>query len=170
MPLLGIPANISPQLLHTLASMGHGDYIVLADANFPSYSVSTSTHTPLIREDGQAMLPLLQSILSLLPLDTYDTAVYIMDLVPSDKEKGLKVPIVAEYGQMLKESLKASNYRVVSVCDTVSTFKQGDDEVLIAAIERSAFYDFARNAFAVVATGETAIYANIILRKGVITK
>ena len=75
MVLKGIPSILSPELLHALASMGHGDKIVLADANFPSSSICSGDESPrLIRADGHSIPQLLQAILTLLPLDTYTFA------------------------------------------------------------------------------------------------
>ncbi|KAM4636530.1 fucose mutarotase [Discoglossus pictus] len=91
---------------------------------------------------------LLEAILQLLPLDTYVTcAVTVMDLVDSDKEKGLKTPVWDEY----REVLAKVGYK--------TPLKQ---------VERFAFYEQAKKSFAVVATGETALYGNLILKKGVI--
>lgn len=145
MPLKGIPPILSPELLKVLASMGHGDEIVLADANFPSASVAA--HSQLIRADGHAAVPLLKAILQLLPLDIYvPTPAFVMRKEPVDKD--LPVPIIAEYQQI------------------VSHFH--GSEVALEEIGRMEFYERAKTAFAVIATGETALYANIILKKGVI--
>ncbi|XP_053548144.1 fucose mutarotase [Bombina bombina] len=145
--LKGIPSVLSPELLYVLARMGHGDEIVLADANFPA----CSTHRAgpeLIRADGLGIPKLLEAILQLFPLDTYVTsAVTVMDLVESDKEKGLKTPVWEEY----KQRLTKVGYNVP-----------------LHKVERFAFYEQAKKAFAVVATGETALYGNLILKKGVI--
>ena len=72
MVLKGVPSILSPDLLHALASMGHGDKIVLADANFPSASICAGDESPrLVRADGHTIPQLLQAVLSLMPLDTY---------------------------------------------------------------------------------------------------
>ncbi|XP_075697941.1 fucose mutarotase isoform X4 [Rhinoderma darwinii] len=113
--LKGVPSVLSPELLYVLARMGHGDEIVLADANFPVSSISRSG-PELVRADGLGIPKLLEAILQLFPLDTY-------------------VPRPAPLEQ----------------------------------VERFAFYERAKNAFAVVATGETALYGNLILKKGVIS-
>ena len=117
--LRGIPRILSPQLLNTLARMGHGDEIVLADANFPSEAISRLScssfktsiwgvvslftiryfycyrHGPeLVRADGHNIPPLLKAVTKLLPLDAYvKCPVMLMDLVPEDKAKGLKTPV-----------------------------------------------------------------------------
>ncbi len=102
------------------------------------------------------MLPLLSSILQIFPLDPYDTPVMVMDLVDSDKAKGVTVPIIDDYVKIINQSC-ASHGSVVNV-----------DKSTLVKVERNEFYNISKGAFAVVATGETAIYANIILRKGVI--
>ncbi|KAJ1143791.1 hypothetical protein NDU88_010095 [Pleurodeles waltl] len=127
--------------------MGHGDEIVLADANFPAVSVSHCGPV-LIRADGLAIPQLLEAILKLLPLDTYvKSPAAVMELVEDDKIRGLKTPVWDEYKRLLS---KAGS--------------EGDLE----QVERFAFYERAKKAFAVVATGETALYGNLILKKGVL--
>ncbi|XP_077310974.1 fucose mutarotase isoform X1 [Lithobates pipiens] len=146
--LKGIPSVLSPELLYTLARMGHGDEIVLADANFPVSSISRSG-PELIRADGLGIPRLLEAILQLFPMDTYvPEPAAVMDLVDSDKERGLKVPVWDEYKRLL---CKAG-------C-----------EAPLEKVERFSFYERAKHAFAVVATGETALYGNLILKKGVLS-
>ncbi|XP_043842505.1 fucose mutarotase isoform X2 [Dromiciops gliroides] len=103
--LKGIPALLSPELLFALAKMGHGDEIVLADANFPTSSICRCG--PLeVRADGLSIPQLLESILKLLPLDTYEpNSVVVMDLVESDKAKGLQTPDVWQtYKSLLSQA------------------------------------------------------------------
>ena len=139
--LIGISPLISPELLTTLYCMGHGDEIVLADAHFPGHSV----HPQVIRADGLKVADLLNGILPLFALDTYvDSPVFMMDPVLGDTpdpnvEKAFRNAIDAHWPQTPP----------------------------IAKVERFAFYEQAQNAFAVVMTGETAKYGNIILKKGV---
>ncbi|MEQ2309614.1 hypothetical protein AMECASPLE_000706 [Ameca splendens] len=145
--LKGIPFVISPDLLYVLAKMGHGDELVLADANFPTSSICTSGPKE-IRADGLGIPQLLEAILKLLPLDTYvPSPAAVMDLVDSDKQRCLAVPVWENYTQLL--SLTGS-------------------ESPLEKVERFAFYERAKRAYAVVATGETALYGNLILKKGVI--
>ncbi|XP_047206830.1 fucose mutarotase isoform X3 [Girardinichthys multiradiatus] len=145
--LKGIPFVISPDLLYVLAKMGHGDELVLADANFPTSSICTSGPKE-IRADGLGIPQLLEAILKLLPLDTYvPSPAAVMDLVDSDKQRCLAVPVWENYTQLL--SLAGS-------------------ESPLEKMERFAFYERAKRAYAVVATGETALYGNLILKKGVI--
>jgi L-fucose mutarotase len=127
MPLKGIPPAISPELLYALASMGHGDEIVLADSNFPSNSIAGANGARLIACDGLPIPKLLRQILKLFPLDQYVAEpVALMDLVDSDKTKGLEVPIWNEYKQIV-----------------------GDD-VKFEMVERFQFYERAKKCFAVV--------------------
>ncbi|XP_056387197.1 fucose mutarotase isoform X4 [Hyla sarda] len=120
----------------------------LADANFPASSISRSG-PELVRADGLEIPRLLEAILQLLPLDTYiPRPAAVMDLVDSDKKKGLQTPVWDEYKTLLLKS---------------------GCEAPLEQVERFAFYERAKNAFAVVATGETALYGNLILKKGVIS-
>jgi L-fucose mutarotase len=140
--LKGIPAVLSPELLKILAEMGHGDEIVLADGNFPAASCAKR----LVRADGHGVPPLLDAILTLFPLDTYvDAAVHVMEVVPGDPV----VPVIwDEYRRIIR--------------------KHEPDAANINSIERFAFYERAKQAYAVVATGESALYANLILKKGAV--
>uniref|UniRef100_UPI0037E8A3C9 fucose mutarotase n=1 Tax=Semicossyphus pulcher TaxID=241346 RepID=UPI0037E8A3C9 len=145
--LKGIPSILSPELLYALAKMGHGDELVLADANFPTSSICACGPKE-IRADGLGIPQLLEAILKLLPLDTYKSSqATVMDLVDSDKQRGLAVPLWLTYGQLIAMSGSPAN---------------------IETMERFAFYERAKKAFAVVATGTTALYGNLILKKGVI--
>lgn len=142
--LKNISPIISPELLKILMEMGHGDEIVIADGNFPGASCAQR----LVRADGHDIVPLLDAILKLFPLDTYSAEpVSLMEVVPGD-------PIVPtiwdEYKAVINRYEKTANK--------------------IEFIERFAFYDRAKKAYAVVATGEKALYANIILRKGVVVE
>lgn len=139
--LKNIPKILSPQLVKTLMEMGHGDEIVIADANFPSCSISQN----VIRADGLSGTEILEAILKLFPLDTYvENQVYLMEVVPGDP---YKPEIWEEYKEILKKSGEVHN---------------------IKELERFAFYERAKSSYAVIATGEEALYANIILKKGVV--
>jgi L-fucose mutarotase len=139
--LKGISALYSPELLATIYRMGHGDEIVLADAHFPGHSINAQ----VIRADGLQVEPLLDAILPLYALDSYvDDPVVMMACVPGDEPD----PAV-ESGYM------------------AALTRHVPDVPPIQFIERFAFYERARQAFAVVMTGETRKYANIILKKGV---
>lgn len=140
--LKNISPLISPELLKVLCEMGHGDEIVIADGNFPCHGVNDL----VIRADGHGGAELLDAILALFPLDTYaDKNVMLMEVVPGDN---VETPIWDEYASVINKHEK--------------------DNLRIDHIERFAFYERAKTAYAVVATGEKALYANIILKKGVI--
>ena len=146
--LKGVPTILSPDLLHAIASMGHGDEIVLADANFPAASTA-SEGAILIDASGHGIPDLLEAILQFFPLDTFVlNPVVLMDLVNSDKKKDMKVPIWDEYQK---------------ICN-----KAEDRHIDMYKMERFKFYERAKSAFAIVATGESALYANIILMKGIV--
>ncbi len=139
--LVGISPLLSPELLATLCAMGHGDELVLADAHFPGHSV----HSKVIRADGLRIAPLLDAILPLLALDEYvATPVFMMAPVPGD-----------QLDPAVEQAYRAAIDR------------HWPGTPAIARVERFAFYEQARRAFAVVMTGETAKYGNIILKKGV---
>ncbi len=143
--LKGIPSILSPELLKVLCEMGHSDTIVIADGNFPSETIGKDAI--VIRADGHGVPELLEAILKLFPLDTYvEKPVSLMQVTPGDD---VKTPIWDEY--------KA----IVSAVD-----ERGDK--VFAEVERFEFYERAKKAYAVIATGETAIYANIMLQKGVV--
>ena len=139
--LIGISPLISPELLNTLYRMGHGDEIVLADTHFPGESHSTN----VIRADGMKIASLLEAITPLFILDHYvENPLGMMDAVQGDT---LDPAVESSYLSAIRKSWP----------DTSPPER----------IERFAFYDRARTAFAVVMTGETAKYGNIILKKGV---
>lgn len=145
--LLGIPKILSPELLKVLMEMGHGDELVIADGNFPSGSIAQATPTKiLLRADGHNVPDLLDAILKFFPLDQYvEKPAGLMAVVPGDT---IKPTIWNTYLEILKKHNK--------------DFK--DFEM----IERFTFYERAKKAYAVLATGESALYANIILKKGVV--
>ena len=140
-----IPPILSPELLKVLCEMGHSDRIVLADGNFPAESVGKQCI--VIRCDGHGVPELLDAILQFFPLDTYtEKPVSLMEVMPGDP---VKTPIWDEYRA------------IVAKYD-----ERGDDA--IGTIERFRFYEEARTAYAIVATGEKAVYANVMLQKGVV--
>ena len=139
--LKGIDSIISPELLKILMEMGHSDEIVIADGNFPGASHAKR----LIRADGHGVPELLDAVLKLFPLDTYvDAPVTLMEVVKGDTV----VPTIwEEYKKIVKKH---------------------EPNAKLENIERFAYYERAKNAYAVVMTGESALYANIILKKGVV--
>ncbi|QJD82198.1 RbsD/FucU family protein [Cohnella herbarum] len=142
--LIGISSLISPELLKVLMEMGHSDEIVIADGNFPGASHAQR----LIRADGHGIPELLDAILRLFPLDPYvDKPVALMQVMPGDT---VETPIWNTYGEIIE-----------SRTGNKAPFEE---------VERFAFYERAKKAYAVIATGESALYANLILKKGVITE
>jgi L-fucose mutarotase len=144
--LKNIPKIISPELLKILHEMGHGDELVIGDGNFPAASIVSGAGSRLVRADGHGVPDLLRAIMALFPLDTYaDPNAMLMEVVKGDSV----VPVIwDEYRKILAEA-------------------EGD-RAKVGFIERFAFYERARKAYAVLATGESALYANIILKKGVV--
>lgn len=141
-----IPKILSPELLKVLCEMGHSDRIVIADGNFPAESMGKNAI--VIRMDGHGIPEILDAILQLFPLDTYvDHPVNLMQVMPGDT---VETPIWDTYQ------------------DIVSKY-DARKEKAIGQIERFAFYEEAKKAYAIIATGETALYANILLQKGVVT-
>ena len=139
--LKGISPLLSPELLAVLCRMGHGDEIVLADAHFPGESLGV----PVVRADGLRVAALLDAILPLFELDSYvDAPVVMMEAVPGDR---------------LEPSVEASYRQAVD--------RHAPGAPAIGRVERFAFYERAKHAFAIVMTGETAKYGNVILKKGV---
>ncbi len=140
--LKGIDPLLGPELLHALAAMGHGDEIAIVDANFPAAAVARR----LIRLDGSDAPRALAAVLSVLPLDTFiKSPVAVMQVVGAAK----RVPPPVREFQPIVDRAMGRRLR-------------------LAALERFAFYERVRGAFAVLATGERRFYGNIILTKGVI--
>jgi len=143
--LKGIPPILSPDLLKALCEMGHGDELVIADGNFPSHSVGKDA--VVVRLDGHGTSEVLDAVLRLIPLDPYvEKPVALMEVVPGDP---CPYPeIWNTYGQILR--------------------RHEPEHCAIEMTERFAFYERAKKAYLIIATGETAIYANILLKKGVV--
>lgn len=137
--LKGIHKLLTGDLLKTLSDMGHGDEMVLADANFPSHAVARR----LILLPGTDGVDVLKAVLSVFPLDTYSSPAFVMDLTESDKEKGMPEPeIWPDYERLCGQPL--------------------------GKLERFEFYERARKAYAVIQTGEERQYGNLILVKGMV--
>lgn len=139
--LKGIAPCISPELLKTLAEMGHGDELLLADAHFPGHSCGCPR---VLRADGLNVTTLLDGILPLLALDEYAPPLAMMSAVPGDS---LDPRVESEYLAVIRRHAPAVPP--------------------IEHVERFAFYDRTKKAFAVVMTSETRKYGNLILKKGV---
>ncbi len=138
--LQGISKLLTGDMLKLLCDMGHGDELVIADANFPAETVAHR----LIRCPGVDGSQLLEAMLPLFPLDTYvEHPACVMDLTDGDKAKGIPEPEVWQV------------YRTIS----------GQD---LGLIERFAFYERTKNAYAVIQTGEERQYGNLLLVKGVV--
>lgn len=136
-----IPKILSPQLVKTLMEMGHGDEIVIADGNFPCHTVSQN----VIRADGLSGTDILKALMELFPLDSYsDHQIFLMEVVPGDD---YEPEIWREYKNIIHGTGEPNS---------------------IKYLERFEFYERAGRSYAVIATGENALYANIILKKGVI--
>jgi len=134
-----IPSIISPELIYMLMKAGHGDEILLADSNYPAESKAI----PVVRADGLGIPQLLEAILDFLPLDTFVKE----NVILMDNGKEEKPNIWEKYKRILKEKTKDSK---------------------IAVIERHEYYKKTDNVFFIIATGERALYASVILKKGVV--
>ena len=141
--LKGIPSILSPELLKILMEMGHGDTLVIGDGNFPAASIAKNSQ--LVRLDGHGVPEILDAILQLFPLDPYvEAPVSLMEVVPGDP---VETPIWDEYAKIVEKHEPGTK---------------------IGHIERFQFYEVAKKAYVVIATSEAALYANVILQKGVV--
>lgn len=142
--LRGIPDVLSPELLAILCGMGHADTIVLGDGNFPAAACAQQGGGRLVRADGIGVPALLDAILRLMPLDYAEKPVLLME-----PDRPVQVPIWEEYEKIIAKYEPRGG-------------------AVTGRLERFAFYEAARRSFCVVQTGERAVYANIILAKGVV--
>lgn len=143
--LKGIPPILSPALLKALCEMGHGDEVVIADGNFPCESLGKNA--VVIRADGHGAEEMLDAVLQMMPLDTYvEKPVALMDVVLGDA--CLAPDIWVRYKGILA--------------------RYEPENSQIEMMERFAFYERAKKAYLIIATGETKIYANVLLKKGTI--
>ena len=143
--LKGIPKILSPELLKVLCEMGHSDRLVIGDGNFPAETMGKNGI--VIRMDGQGVPEILDAILEVFPLDTYvEHPVNLMEVMKGDT---VETPIWKTY----EEIVAKHDSRGASA---------------IGQIERFKFYDDTKTAFCVIATSEAALYANIMLQKGVV--
>ena len=137
-----IPTCLSPELVKAMMEMGHGDRILIADGNYPA----KSNNPNVVRADGHQIIPLLEAILELLPLDAdVDHPVTLMD-----NNSEVEPPVWNEYRRVVKEV--------------------GEDEREFKKVERFDFYDLASSAALVLQTGDLTLYGNIMLQKGTISK
>ncbi len=139
--LKNIPSILSPELLKVMMEMGHGDTIVIADGNFPGAALGRR----VVRLDGHGACELLDAMLRFFPLDTYvDAPVTLMEVVPGDS---VETPIWDEYARIVQAH---------------------EPGAALDRVERFRIYALAREAYCVVQTAESAQYANILLKKGVV--
>ena len=146
--LKGISPLISPELLKILAEMGHGDTICFADGNYPAEANARAGGCKIVRLDGQPIVPLLSAVLEVFPLDeNTEKPATLMAKQPCDKE--LETPIWDEFAACLE----AADRRGASA---------------MGFADRFDFYDLSKKCYCIVQTGEGALYANIMLKKGVV--
>ena len=141
--LKGISPLVSPELLKIIAEMGHGDELVISDGNFPGASVGKR----VVRADGHGGVEVMKGIIDLFPLDDFVEAPLAVMEVPDGMFPGNEAPIWADFRKIADTDLPTAKFEFM---------------------EHDAFIDRCRNAYCVVQTGEKALYANIILRKGVV--
>ena len=140
--LKGIPSILTPELLKVLMEMGHGDELVIADGNFPKFAHPEK----VIRCDGHGIPEILDAILQFMPLDSYvENPTVFMAVLPDDPYKPEIWPVYKKIGE-----------------------KYETDGLREITINKYDFYDRAKKAYAVVTTSEAALYANVILKKGVV--
>ncbi|MDA3845722.1 MAG: L-fucose mutarotase [Vallitaleaceae bacterium] len=140
--LKNIPSLISPELMKILMEMGHGDEIIIADGNYPAHSQGVK----VVRADGHDVATMLGVILDFFPLDTYsEHPIALMEVVKGDTT----IPVIWE------------TYKEIIV-------EKGYDLEVIENIDRFDFYDRSKKTFAILATSDKALYANILLKKGVV--
>ncbi|MEQ1771144.1 MAG: RbsD/FucU domain-containing protein [Devosia sp.] len=139
--LRGIPPILGPDMLHIMRAMGHGDELVIADANFPA----SSQGPEVIRIDGVSGTDLAEAILKLMPLDEFvPEQAFVMQVVG---DPSAKPPVVLEYEKIVAKY---------------------EPKAKVGSIERMEFYERAKTTFAIVQTGENRLYGNLILKKGII--
>ena len=146
--LKNIPSILSPELLKVLCEMGHSDRICIGDGNFPGASMAKAKNAIFLRADGHGVPEILDAILQVFPLDTYvEQPAILMEKMDCDKD--LVIPVWDEYKSI------------------IAKYDDRGAEA-VGNIDRFKFYDEAKDCYCILQTGETAIYANIILQKGVI--
>ncbi len=146
--LLGIPKLLSPEIIATLCEMGHSDVVVIGDANFPGKRFAAESGCKFLRADGISGTDLLEAILSVIPCDEYiEKPVKLMQTMKCDGD--LEVPIWNEYKKIVAKH-------------------DARGEKAIGFLDRFDFYDEAKKSYCIIQSGEEAIYANIMIQKGVI--
>ena len=146
--LKNIPTILSPELLKVLCEMGHGDRICIGDGNFPGASMAKPNNCVFLRADGHDVNELLDAILQVIPLDAYvEHPVMLMQKMDCDKD--MTIPVWDDYKK------------------TVAKYDDRGADAF-GFYERFEFYDQARTCYCILQSGETAVYANVILQKGVV--
>lgn len=146
--LLGVPKLLSPEIVATLCEMGHSDVIVIGDANFPGKRFAAEGGCKFLRADGISGTELLDAILSVIPCDTYtETPVKLMQTMECDR--ALKIHIWDQYRKIVAKH-------------------DSRGEKAIGFVDRFDFYEQAKQSYCIIQSGEEAIYANIMIQKGVI--
>ena len=146
--LTNVPKVLSPELLKVLCEMGHSDVIVIGDGNFPGDRLAREAGCKMIRCDGIGVPELLDAVLTMIPLDAYvEHPVHLMGLQECDK--GMKVPIWDEYRKIVADHDERG-------------------EKAIGFYERFDFYEQTKKSYCIVQSGEEAVYANVMLQKGVV--
>ena len=146
--LKNIPNILSPELLKVLAEMGHSDRICISDGNFPGAAMAKAKNAIFLRADGHGVPELLDAVLQVIPLDTYvEKPVTLMETMECDKD--MEIPIWDTYKEIVAKH---------------------DDRgaAAVGNIDRFEFYEEAKDCYCIIQTGETAVYANVIVQKGVI--
>ena len=139
--LKGIPPILGPDLLYILRAMGHGDEIVIVDANYPADSAGPQ----LVRLDGLTVSDVLDAVLSLMPLDDFvDEQAFGMEMMG---EPGKRIDTHKDFEKIIQKH---------------------EPKMKLSLIERFAFYERVHGAYAIVQTGERRLYGNVLLKKGII--
>ena len=142
--LKGIPKIISPDLIKILSEMGHGDYICIGDGNFPGESMGENSY--VVHMEGHNVPEILDAVLSLIPVDTFVEKPVSVMAVPENEEE----PVIWKKYREILDKHEPSRPEIIE------------------EIERFAFYDKARGSYCIIQSSEAALYANIIVQKGVI--
>lgn len=146
--LLGVPKILSPEIIATLCEMGHGDNVVIGDANFPGRRFAVEGNCKFLRADGISGSELLEAILSVIPCDEYtDHPIKLMQTMECDRH--LEIPIWNDYKQIVERH-------------------DARGERAIGFLDRFDFYEEAKKSYCIIQSGEEAIYANVLIQKGVI--
>ncbi len=146
--LLGVPKILSPEIIAVLCEMGHSDVVVIGDANFPGKRFAEEGNCNFLRADGISGTDLLDAVLSVIPCDTYcEHPVKLMQTMECDRD--MEIPIWEEY----KKIVAGHDAR---------------GEAAIGFLERFSFYEEAKKSYCIIQSGEEAVYANVMIQKGVI--